>query len=164
MTIDESDYGSNLLDGMYYQRKLEKDVYDLANGKLCVQRFGDFKQNKRSNQISEDNLAIKGEYVFGDVSQIFNDQMKHNFISGMEHFGKIIKGFDSDDTLIIPVEARTSSPIRILRDEQFESSVKGIYPIGEGAGYAGGITSAAMDGLKVAKNIALRYNSIGFKA
>lgn len=164
MTIDESDYGSYLLDGMYYQRKLEKDVYNLANGKLCVQRFGDFKQNKRSNQISEDNLAIKGEYVFGDVSQIFNDQMKKNFISGMEHFGKIIKGFDSDDTLIIPVEARTSSPIRILRDEQFESSVKGIYPIGEGAGYAGGITSAAMDGLKVAKNIALRYNSIGFKA
>ena len=71
----------------------------------------------------------------------------------MEYFNNKIKGFSSDDTIIAAVEARTSSPIRILRNEDYISSIDGIYPCGEGAGYAGGITSAAIDGIKVAEKI-----------
>lgn len=72
-------------------------------------------------------------------------------------FGGQIRGFDREDALLSGVESRTSSPVRILRDELMESSVKGLYPCGEGAGYAGGITSAAVDGLKMAEAIVIRY-------
>ena len=71
----------------------------------------------------------------------------------IEYFGTKIQGFNRDDALIAAVESRTSSPIRILRNENLVSSVLGIYPCGEGAGYAGGITSAAMDGIKVALKV-----------
>ena len=71
-----------------------------------------------------------------------------------------IKGFDNEDAILAAVESRTSSPIRIIRDETFEANISGVYPCGEGAGYAGGITSAAMDGIKVAEAIGRRYKSI----
>ena len=73
---------------------------------------------------------------------------------GIRYFGTRIEGFDRSDAILAAVESRTSSPVRISRDEAFESNIKGLYPCGEGAGYAGGITSAAMDGIKVAEAIA----------
>ena len=80
--------------------------------------------------------------------------MIRSYINAFPHFGNIMKGFNSPRTLLLGLESRTSSPVRILRDENLESlSIKGVYPCGEGAGYAGGITSAAMDGLKVADAI-----------
>jgi uncharacterized FAD-dependent dehydrogenase len=75
----------------------------------------------------------------------------------MEAFGRQIKGFDRADAILSGVESRTSSPVRIPRDEMLQSVVRGLYPCGEGAGYAGGITSAAMDGLRVAEKIASIY-------
>ncbi len=72
----------------------------------------------------------------------------------MEQFGGMIKGFDDENALLAGVESRTSSPVRILRDEGLQSTIKGIFPCGEGAGYAGGITSAAMDGIRVAEAVA----------
>ncbi len=78
-------------------------------------------------------------------------------MDGMEAFGRQIRGFDRPDTVLLGVESRTSSPVRITRDESFQSEVRGLYPCGEGAGYAGGITSAAMDGLRVAEAIAAEY-------
>ncbi|MBQ5916033.1 MAG: FAD-dependent oxidoreductase, partial [Lachnospiraceae bacterium] len=68
------------------------------------------------------------------------------------------RGFDRADAILSGIESRTSSPLRIVRDDNLESNVKGLYPCGEGAGYAGGITSAAMDGLKVAEALIMRYN------
>ncbi len=76
----------------------------------------------------------------------------------MTEFDKKIKGFAKDDTIMLGVESRTSSPIRILRDENYNSNIKGIFPVGEGAGYAGGITSASIDGLKCAEKIISFYN------
>ena len=76
----------------------------------------------------------------------------------MAGFGKSIRGFDRDDALMLGVESRTSSPVRIVRDGGLQSNIKGIYPCGEGAGYAGGITSAAMDGIKVYEAIATKYS------
>lgn len=75
----------------------------------------------------------------------------------MEHFGSIIGGFDRPDAVLAGIESRTSSPVRIPRDEHMESRIRGLFPCGEGAGYAGGITSAAMDGIKAAEEIIRRY-------
>ena len=74
--------------------------------------------------------------------------MTESLLEGMQAFGRKIKGFDREDAIFSGIEARTSSPVRILREKSLESSIEGLYPCGEGAGYAGGITSAAMDGLK----------------
>ena len=83
------------------------------------------------------------------------EAVSRSIIEGMECFSGKIRGFDSDDTLLYAVESRTSSPVRIVRDESFQSSIKGFYPCGEGAGYAGGIMSAAVDGIKTAEAVAL---------
>ena len=95
--------------------------------------------------------------AFNIVRKILTNELSEAFIEGMESFGKKIKGFDRPDAILAGVESRTSSPVRIPRGETLESSVRGLYPCGEGAGYAGGITSAAMDGLKVAEELIRRY-------
>lgn len=99
----------------------------------------------------------KGEFVWADLSGLLPEECSLAFIDGMENFGRQIRGFDRPDAILLGVESRTSSPVRIGRDETLQSSVKGLYPCGEGAGYAGGITSAAMDGLRVAEQIAAEY-------
>ena len=83
----------------------------------------------------------------------------NSILEAIRDFDKKIPGFASDDTVLAGVETRTSSPIRIVRDMNFESNIKGIYPCGEGAGYAGGITSSAIDGLKIAKYLISRYQN-----
>ena len=80
-------------------------------------------------------------------------------IEGMEQFDRMIPGFAGDDVLVEGIESRTSSPVRINRNEQLKGSYTNLYPCGERAGYAGGITSAAMDGMRVAEMIALEYTS-----
>ena len=77
---------------------------------------------------------------------------------GIHDFGKKIEGFDREDAVLSAVEARTSSPVRILRNEAFESALEGLYPAGEGAGYAGGIVSAAMDGVRTACALVRKWN------
>lgn len=78
---------------------------------------------------------------------------------GIRSFGKRITGFDREDALLSGVESRTSSPVRITRDSKLLSNIQGVYPCGEGAGYAGGITSAAMDGIKIAETISKKYRN-----
>lgn len=99
----------------------------------------------------------KGDYVWADVSRILPKACNEAFVEGMTAFGKQIRGFDRPDAVLSGVESRTSSPVRICRDESLQSVIRGLYPCGEGAGYAGGITSAAMDGLRVAEAIAAEY-------
>ena len=103
--------------------------------------------------------CIKGEYVFSDVRSIFPEEIGDSIEKGMHAFGKKLPGFDREDTLMEGVESRTSSPVRIVRDRSsLVSNIAGVFPCGEGAGYAGGITSAAMDGIKVAEAVASRYS------
>ena len=99
----------------------------------------------------------KGAASFADLSGLFSEDMRTSFIEGMNLFEHKMKGFASEEMILSGVESRTSSPIRILRNENFMSNIKGLYPCGEGAGYAGGITSAAMDGIKVAQSIVAAY-------
>lgn len=107
--------------------------------------------------INEYLPCTKGEYTWADLTGILPKECSKAFVEGMEAFGRQIQGFDRRDTILLGVESRTSSPVRIHRDESLQAEVKGLYPCGEGAGYAGGITSAAMDGMRVAEEIAKKY-------
>lgn len=176
VAVTSEDFGSpHPLAGIEFQRNLEKKAFVLGNGKIPVQRFGDFKRavsGALSNDCLENTLSAaasscedfviepqsKGNTEWADVSQILPKECNEAFIDGMEAFGKQIDGFDRADTILSGVESRTSSPVRILRDENMESTLHGLYPCGEGAGYAGGITSAAMDGIRVAEQIARTFH------
>lgn len=143
--------------GMRFQQALEKRAFQLANGKIPQQLYGDFYDNKCSTSYGDFASNTKGETAFVNLRGVFSTDMEESFIGGMEHFSRIIPDFNRKDAILSGVESRTSSPIRILRDETYESEIKGIYPCGEGAGYAGGITSAAMDGIRVAEAIIKKY-------
>ncbi len=145
------------LAGVRFQEKLEKKVFEMGNGKIVQQRLEDYKNKTITKDYGKVIGQTKGETCFGPLHELFPEDIRNSFLEGMEQFGRQINGFDHGDTILSGVESRTSSPIRINRDEAFESSVKGLYPCGEGAGYAGGIMSAAMDGIKVAEAIARKY-------
>lgn len=178
VAVDEKDFGSeHVLAGMYFQRELEQKAYNLCDGKIPVQFYEDFKENvmvqstlnglnniipnenviKANDNINLSSHSIKGHYSFGNVNEIFPDAVSKAIVDGMEQFDKSIPGFAKVNPLLCGVESRTSAPVRILRDEFYQTKVRGIYPCGEGAGYAGGITSAAMDGMKVAESIISKY-------
>ncbi len=92
-----------------------------------------------------------------NLNSIFPEYIIEALIEGIEFFGKKIDGFSTEDVVLSAVETRTSSPVRIIRNDKFETNIAGIIPAGEGAGYAGGITSAAIDGMKVFEQIAKTY-------
>lgn len=139
------------LSGMYFQRELEKRAYQAGAGKIPVQRLADYKEGISSTGEGSIIPQMKGQYIFSNLRGILPQSLEEAFLDGMKQFGRKIADFDHDDTVLAGIEARTSSPVRIVRGEHCESvSVKGMYPCGEGAGYAGGITSAATDGLRVA--------------
>lgn len=147
-----------VLSGIYFQRELEKKAYELGNGLIPQQLYGDYKTNLRTKEYGEFTSCTKGKATFADLNELFTPDMKQSFIDGMEQFDHKIKGFARYDAILSGIESRTSSPIRILRDSvSFESNIKGIYPCGEGAGYAGGIMSAAMDGQKIAEAIGAKF-------
>ncbi|MDE6970621.1 MAG: FAD-dependent oxidoreductase, partial [Eubacterium sp.] len=101
--------------------------------------------------------CTKGAAAFADLGELLPESLKQALIHGMERFDGYIPGFGRYDAILSGIESRTSSPIRIPRGEDYRSIADGIYPCGEGAGYAGGIMSAAMDGIKVAEAIGKRY-------
>ncbi len=172
VTVGKEDYGSDHpLAGMYFQRKLEEAAYAQGNGAIPVQFYNDFKTEVTTGlefitDNEPDNILkicpeCKGDYSYSHVSEILPQEINEALIEGMEYFGKIIPGFNDDTVILSGVESRTSSPVKMLRDDAFESeSVKGLYPCGEGAGYAGGIMSAAMDGMKVFEAVIGRYCGI----
>jgi len=170
VSVTPEDFGSDHpLAGVEFQRLLEKRAYELGGGKIPVQRYRDFRkaveavragkeEAEAADTMPESSLQpqCKGNFCWADVSRILPGECNEAFVEGMEIFGRQIRGFDREDTLLLGVESRTSSPVRIGRDETLQSQIRGLYPCGEGAGYAGGITSAAMDGLRVAEAIAGR--------
>lgn len=171
VSVTPDDFDSeHPLAGVSFQQKLEEKAYLLANGKIPVQRFGDFKayvkgsfdiiKKEQEENCSKNDLLlpqIKGQWAFADLSKLLPKALNESFVEGMECFGNTIKGFSNDDTILSGVESRTSSPVRIDRNDMMQSEIEGLYPCGEGAGYAGGITSAAMDGLRIAETIAKGY-------
>lgn len=158
VTVKPEDFeGEHPLAGVEFQRKLEEKAYMAADGKIPTQYVGDFLGNGVSEKIKV-IPQFKGENAFGtDMREILPGFICDALAESLSFFGKKINGFDREDAILAAVESRTSSAVRIKRDDNFESNIKGLYPCGEGAGYAGGITSAAMDGLKIAEAIAKKY-------
>lgn len=154
VTVSPEDFGDgHPLSGVAFQRQLETNAYRLGGGKVPVQLYGDYKENRPSTSFGEVFPDTKGKNVLSNLRSIFPDFLNRALIEGIEQCGKKLSGFNRYDAVLSGVESRTSSPVRIERNENLESSISGIYPCGEGAGYAGGITSAAMDGIRVAEAI-----------
>lgn len=159
VTVSPDDYGTCPLDGIEFQRKLETKAYEIGKGAIPIQLLKDFNENRSSTALGKVEPIFKGNYTFSNINDIFPGYITEAIKEALPVFGTKIKGYDRDDAIVAGIESRTSSPICIKRDETFISNIKGIYPCGEGAGYAGGITTSAMDGLKVAEAIAKIYKS-----
>ncbi len=182
-SVDSSIVGTELFDGIRFQRRLEEKAFLLGEGAIPVECFGDFvydyencdtlvsdlKDKKKSgtgqldfsgilHKCDPEGFRIRGAYRYSPLHQLLPQALYLDLCEGIRYFGTKIRGFDRDDALLAGVESRTSSPIRILRDDSGQCSIRGIYPCGEGAGYAGGITSAAADGIKIAEKIISYYD------
>ncbi|MDE6529702.1 MAG: FAD-dependent oxidoreductase [Lachnospiraceae bacterium] len=162
VTVDHTDYGEGIFDGMRFQQELEHSAYMQGDGKLVLQRLSDFTAvssgedtENRQNKLSP---KVKGQYLWGDIRGVLPDSLSQDFKDAMQYFGTVMNDFDRPDTILCGIESRTSSPIKMIRGEDFQSNIRGLYPCGEGAGYAGGITSAALDGVKVAEKVIMLYN------
>ena len=153
VTIKDADGKEDVLSGIRFQERLEERAWKLGNGKIPQQLFGDYCKNRPSVSYGAFESTTKGDSVLCNLRGLLPEELEESFIEGMHHFSRAIPEFDREDAILSGVESRTSSPVRIVRDESFQSNIRGIYPCGEGAGYAGGIMSAAMDGLKVAEAI-----------
>ena len=157
VTVGPNDFGTNLFDGLEFQRKLEEKAYKLGNGNIPIQLLKDYKDDKKSYKFKSIKPIFKGNYIFTNLNELYPSYINDALKEAIPYFGKKIKGFDHDDAVIAGIESRTSSPIRIIRGENLISNIDGIYPCGEGSGYAGGITTACMDGLKVVEEIVKIY-------
>lgn len=154
VSVTPADFGgTGALAGIQYQRRLEQTCYQLGGGRIPQQLFGDYQQNVASSDYGLFDSQTKGVKTFANLRGLFSEDIERSFLQGMEHFSKIIPDFDRSDAILSGVESRTSSPVRILRDKYRQSIISGLFPCGEGAGYAGGIVSAAADGLRVAEQL-----------
>lgn len=160
--VNAKDYGDGIFDGMHYLDNLEKQAYQLggSNYKAPCQRVIDYLKNEKSQSLGN----VKPSYPLGvtlaNLNVLFSNEMNDALKQGLLNFDKKLEGFASEDAIITGVETRSSSPIRIVRDINtlYSTSVNGVYPCGEGAGYAGGIVSSAIDGLRCAEKLISEYN------
>lgn len=150
--LTPADYGTGLFDGMLFQQRLEEKAFTLGGGdwRAPCQTVGSFLgARKESASVTP---TFSNGVKEGDMRALFPNFITDSLREGIRAFGKKLAGFDMSGAVITGAESRSTCPLRITRDENGVSSVKGLYPIGEGAGYAGGIMSAAMDGMKAVEN------------
>ncbi len=150
VTPDDFD-GDDPLSGMYFQRQWEEKAYAAGGGKVPIQLFRDFEEGQVSREFGEVVPRHKGAVSFADLHSCLPDYVCRDLIEAIHAFDRRIHGYSRPDAILSGVETRSSSPVRMPRNELLQSSIGGIIPCGEGAGYAGGITSAAMDGIRAAQ-------------
>jgi uncharacterized FAD-dependent dehydrogenase len=154
----EPDFPGGVLAGVELQERLESRAYELGGGDYCApgQLVGDFIRGRPSTQLGEVEPSYQPGVRLGDLASALPDYAIEAIREALPAFGRQIHGFDREDAVLTGVETRTSSPVRITRDHATLQSlnVRGLYPAGEGAGYAGGILSAGVDGIKVAEAVA----------
>jgi uncharacterized FAD-dependent dehydrogenase len=156
--IDPSDYPGGPLAGLDFQRQLESNAYIMGgeNYNAPAQTVGDFLKGKPTKDLGQVKPSYTPGITLTDLTESLPDFCIEALREAIPAFNRKIKGFAADDALLTGVETRTSAPINIKRDENFQSiNTKGLFPGGEGAGYAGGIMSAAIDGIKIAEAMAL---------
>ena len=156
VTVDQGIFGNGLFDGMHFQERMEAQAYLAGHGCIPIERLADFRE--RRDDVSPNGIEpqIRGMWKYASLQGILPKALEEDVTEAFPAFGRMIEGFDDGDALLAGVESRTSSPIRIMRDANGHSSLLGLYPCGEGAGYAGGITSAAMDGIRTAERVLQR--------
>ena len=162
--VNTADFGSeHLLGGMYFQRKWEQAAFRSAGETYGAPAMSvqDFLKGRASGQLPR--TSFRPFAVPADLSRCLPDFIQEQLLSAIPDFDKKIHGFTSRSAILLAIESRTSSPVQLLRDENGESSSHpGLYPCGEGAGFAGGITSAAVDGIRVAEWIAQKAGAAPF--
>lgn len=182
VTLGPEDFGQypgipDVLAGVEFQRRLEAAAFragqsgepgvppsgglNRSPGSIPVQLLGDFRLGKESTGFGHIRPDAKGAVRLTNLRGFLPEWMSESLLEGMAAFGKRIKGFDDPECVLSGVESRTSSPVRIVRDQtSMQGALLGVYPCGEGAGYAGGIMSAAVDGMKVAEAIVRQYSPV----
>lgn len=170
VTVTPEDYGgTGPLSGIAFQRRLEEKAYEIGKGAVPVERYGTYRQavlaqkndsSKIMAEYPQFQPAIKGRWCMAAVHDILPDYLNASLVEGIDLIGQSMKGFADPGAFVSGIESRTSSPVRIPRDDTGQSAARGLYPCGEGAGYAGGITSAAMDGILIAEKVASFYETV----
>jgi uncharacterized FAD-dependent dehydrogenase len=160
VTIYMLDFGnSHPLAGITFQRSIEAAAFKAGGGgyKAPVQRLEDFLLKRKSNGFGDVLPTYLPGTEFAEVDSYLPNYVTDSLRQGIKEMGEWMPGFSYSDALLTGVETRSSSPVRITRGENFESiGIKGLYPCGEGAGYSGGIISAAVDGVRCAEQILSR--------
>ena len=163
VNVGPEDFGSDdVLAGMRLQRKFEELAFELggSNYKAPVQRLGDFFDNQTSTEFGKVKPSYMPGVTLSNLRAALPQFMSEAIDEAMHAFGKKIKHFDDEDALFTGFETRSSSPVRLPRNENYQSNIRGLYPAGEGAGYAGGISSAAVDGIQIAEKIVEKYKGV----
>ena len=148
--------GGDVLAGVRFQRKWEERAFSVGKGDYFapVQLMGDFLKGKISEQFGAVQPSYRPGVTPAALTACLPESVADTLRGAAPVFDRSLRGFAAPDTVLTAVETRSSSPVRILRGERCESAIRGLYPCGEGAGYAGGITSAAVDGIRVAEAVA----------
>lgn len=148
----DSKFKNSPLAGVYFQKALEQKAFILGGSNYFapVQRFEDFENNKKSTFVGTVKPSYKPGYTLANLNEIMPNFVSQTLKEGIKYFDTKLKGFANPDSILTGMETRSSSPVRILRNQNCATNINGIYPCGEGAGYAGGIMSAAVDGIKCA--------------
>lgn len=154
VNVTPSDFENinNPLSGIDFQKDLEEKAFILGGSNYFapIQRFGDFENNVKSEFIGSIQPSYNPGYTLSNLNDIMPEFVSKTLKEGIKYFDTKLHGFANPDSILTGMETRSSSPVKILRNENLVSNIDGIYPCGEGAGYAGGIMSAAVDGIKCA--------------
>lgn len=155
VSVTPDDFKSGVLSGIEFQREIEKNAFEQGGGNYDApcQLLGDFMKNQTSEGFGIVKPTCFPGVKKADLTKVLPDYVCDGLKAAIPEMARKIKDFDLYDAVLTAPETRSSSPVRILRDDDFESNIKGLYPAGEGAGYAGGITSSAADGIKIALKI-----------
>ena len=161
VSVNPNDYGTHPLDGIVFQRKIEKAAFNIS-GSYCApcQLVGDFLNKKTSTSFKDVEPSYRPGVVFSQLDNVLPGFVCESMREALPEFAKRLRFFDMKSAVLTGPETRSSSPVRICRDSTYQSNIEGLYPAGEGAGYAGGIMSAAVDGIKVALAVINNTNQI----
>ena len=163
VTLHTEDFpGEGVLAGMHWQRAIERRAYAVTGSyKAPAQLVGDFLANRPSLGPGRVQPSYAPGVCWGDLRQVLPEKISSVLAAALPELGKKLRGFDDADAVLTGPETRSSSPVRILRGADLQGSYRGLYPCGEGAGYAGGITSAAVDGLRCAEAVLRDLGEMG---
>lgn len=163
VSVNPSDFGFDAMEGVRFQEDLERQAFALGGSDFTApaERLIDFMRGTRPTGFSVVKPTYRPGVKTNDISKCLPDFVSAGVKEGVGSFSHMMKGFDMPDAVLTAVETRTSSPLRILRNENGEAArMGGLYPVGEGAGYAGGIVSAAVDGIKAAERLIKIYRPV----